>query len=53
MNKEQAVKFISEQRWIFAKTYAKTAPDEYIMVFHSKEWLCEKLLQQEIQIHKH
>ena len=33
MNKEQAVKFISGQKWIFAKTYAKTAPHEYIMVF--------------------
>ena len=32
-NRNLAKNFISKQKWIFAKTYAKTAPHEYIMVF--------------------
>lgn len=33
MNIQEAEQFIKKQKWIFAKTYAKTAPHEYVMVF--------------------
>lgn len=40
-NQNLAKNFISKQKWIFAKTYAKTAPHEYIMVFPNSPYLKE------------
>ena len=34
MNEAEIEKFIQHQKWIFAKTYAKTAPHEYIVRDH-------------------